>query len=160
MRIRATGAALATATSLALSAAPVAGCTVPGDLPALRSAVLSSYNLERRHSGLPPLRPSLTLDEAAQAHACDLARRQQVSHRSGLFGTLPRRLRRAGYAYSMANENLAAGQTGAAQAMRGWMASPAHRANVLAPRARDLGVGVARAAGGRLYWVSVAAAPR
>ena len=158
MRIGATGATLATA--LALSAAPAAGCAVPGDLRALRSAVLSGYNLERARSGLSALRPSLPLEEAAQAHACDLARRQQISHRSGLFGTLPRRLRRAGYAYSMANENLAAGQTGPAQAMRGWMASPAHRANVLAPAARDLGVGVALAAGGRLYWVSVAAAPR
>ena len=160
MRIRATGAALATAMSLALGAAPAVSCTVPGDLPALRSAVLSGYNLERTRSGLAALRPSPPLEEAAQAHACDLARRQQVSHRSGLFGTLPRRLRRAGYAYSMANENLAAGQTGPAQAMRGWMASPAHRANVLAPAARDLGVGAALAAGGRLYWVSVAAAPR
>ena len=71
-----------------------------------------------------------------------------------------RRRTLTGYAYSMANENLAAGQTGPAQAMQGWMASPAHRANVLAPAARDLGVGVALAAGGRLYWVSVAAAPR
>lgn len=145
---------------LSLVALQAPACTMPAGVQALRGAVLAGANAERAQAGLAALRASPVLDGAAQRHACDIARQQRLSHRSGLFSSLRSRLRRAGYAFSMANENLAAGQTSAAQVMRGWMQSPGHRANILAAPARDLGVGVAIGADGQLYWVTVSAAPR
>jgi len=145
---------------LCLGGAQANACTVPAELQALRGAVLNGVNAERARAGVAPLRQSPALEAAAQDHACHIANRQQLTHRSGLFSGLSGRLRRAGYAFSSANENLAAGQTSTAQVMRSWMASPGHRTNILAPAARDLGVGVAFGADRQLYWVTVSAAPR
>lgn len=148
------------ATSLALVTTQAPACTMPAGAQALRGAVLEGVNAERARAGLGALRPSAALEMTAQSHACDIARRQRLSHRSGDFSSLRSRLRGAGYAFSMANENLAAGQSNPDQVMRGWMASPGHRNNILAAAAHQLGVGVAVGADGQLYWVTVAAAPR
>lgn len=144
----------------ALAASQALGCTIPAEAQALRSAVLAGFNAERARAGLAALGPSPTLAEAAQSHACDIARRGRLSHQTGLFSSLPNRVRRAGYAFAMVNENLAAGQTSVAQVMQSWMSSPGHRANILSAAARDLGVGVAWGANRQLYWVTVGAAPR
>lgn len=152
--------ALLIAVFLTLTASQALACTAPAELQALRGAVLAAVNAERARAGLAMLRPSSALDTAAQGHACEIARRERLSHRSGLFASLPSRLRQAGYAYSMANENLAAGQNSTQQVMHSWMASPGHRNNILAAQARELGVGVAWGADGQLYWVTVGAAPR
>jgi len=148
------------AVMLALGSAQASACAVPGDLAGLRGLVLAGVNAERAQAGLAALRPAPALEGAAQRHACDIARRQQLSHRSGLFSSLPSRLRREGYAFSMANENLAAGQSSPEQVMRSWMASSGHRSNILAASARELGVGVAVGADGQRYWVTIGAAPR
>ena len=39
--------------------------------------------------------------------------------------------------------------------MAGWMDSPGHRANILNCQARAIGVGVAAAADGTLYWTQM-----
>lgn len=148
------------AVMLCLAGAQANACTLPAGAEALRGAVLAGVNAERARAGLALLRTAPALAVAAQNHACDIARNQRLSHRGGLFSTLPGRLRRAGYAFSMANENLAEGQTSPERVMHDWMASPGHRANILAADARDLGVGVAVGADGQLYWVTVSAAPR
>ncbi|MCC5970648.1 MAG: CAP domain-containing protein [Pararhodobacter sp.] len=148
------------AAALMLPGAQAVACAAPAELQALRGAVLAGFNAERARAGGVPLHPSPALEAAAQYHACDIARRQRLSHRGGLFSSLPSRLRRAGYTFSMANENLAMGQTSPAQVMQSWMASTGHRANILAGPARHLGVGVALGPDGLLYWVTVGAAPR
>jgi hypothetical protein len=54
------------------------------------------------------------------------------------------RMMAAGYAYSAAAENIAAGQTDPEDVMFGpfgWMASPVHRANILSTSYREIGVG-------------------
>ncbi len=135
-------------------------CQSPADTVALRMAVLERVNAERARSGLPALGASGPLTQAAQGHACYLAQRGALSHRGRLGESLGRRLRREGYALSRANENLALGQTSPAQAVGSWMASPAHRANVLMNGMRDFGLGVAVTGNGRLVWVMVSARPR
>lgn len=146
--------------AFALAGTQALACTAPAEAQALRGAVLAGVNSERARAGLGSLQSSPALDTAAQSHACDIARRQRLTHGGGLFSGLPSRLRRVGYAFSMANENIAAGQTSPAQVMQSWMASAGHRANILAAPARAMGVGVALSADGQLYWVTVAAAPR
>ena len=144
----------------ALLATQTPACTIPAEVQTLRGAVLAGVNAERARVGIAALGSAPALDMAAQNHACDIARQQRLSHGSGLFSSLRGRLRRAGYAFFMANENLAAGQTSPEQVMRSWMGSPGHRSNILAAPARELGVGVAVGADGQLYWVTIGAAPR
>lgn len=148
------------ASALLLMAAQAGACTLPAGVQALRGAVLEGVNAERARAGVAPLRVAPALEAAAQGHACTVARHGRLSHRSGLFSSLTSRLRRAGYAFSMANENLAAGQTSPEQVIRSWMASAGHRGNILAAAVRETGIGVAVGADGQLFWVTVGAAPR
>lgn len=135
-------------------------CNTPADLAALRDSVLRQVNGERAQAGLPALAASRRLTLATQGHACSLASRERLTHRGRLGGSLRLRLRRLGYMFSMAGENLALGQDTPAQAVAGWMGSPGHRANVLAAGVQDFGLGVAIAGDGRLVWVMVSARPR
>ncbi|MFN4098700.1 MAG: CAP domain-containing protein [Pararhodobacter sp.] len=143
-----------------LLAGPALGCEVPGDLAGLRSELLALTNAQRAGQGLGALAMEPRLTQAAQAQACRTAGRERLSHTGSWFAGLGRRLRREGYPYAMAVENIGEGQQGAGQIIRGWMASPSHRVNMLNSDAREAGYGVARAANGRLHWSMVAAARR
>ena len=132
-------------------------CAVPADAPALREAMNHLLNAERTAAGLARLRMSHRITGAAQSHACSIARRDDVSHRGALGGGLRLRLLRRGYSPGGAAENLAMGLDTAPGVVVRWMASPAHRANVLARGMRDIGIGVARGANGQLYWVAISA---
>ena len=117
-------------------------------------ALLAAINAERQRAGLGRLQADAALDAAAAAHAADLARCGQLSH-SGCDGSeLPDRLRRAGYIYTFAAENIALGPEDAAATLAAWLDSPPHRANLL--RAEPTEVGIGRALqDGRPLWVLV-----
>ena len=57
-----------------------------------------------------------------------------------------------GYAGGWWGENIAVGYGTARAVLDAWLASPGHRANIENPHFTSTGVGVAVAAGGRLYW--------
>ena len=141
-------------------AGPAMGCEVPAGLNALRSDLLNLTNADRVAAGLPALRYDARLTTAAQTQACRTADRGRVTHRGSWFAGLGRRLRRVDYVYGMAVENLAAGQTSAAEVTTAWRTSAEHRRNTLDTRAREVGFGIARAEDGWLHWSMVAAAPR
>ncbi|MCB1395417.1 MAG: CAP domain-containing protein [Rhodobacter sp.] len=141
-------------------AMPAAACELAPGLGALRAELLDLANAERARAGLPGLTRDLRLEQAAQTQACRTADRGDLTHRGSWFAGLGRRLRREDYPYAMAVENLAEGQRDAAEAMAGWVGSPEHRHNLLDPRAREAGFGIAVEDGGRLHWSMVAAAQR
>lgn len=86
------------------------------------------------------LNPALNL--AAQAKARDMVSRDYFAHVSP-DGTKPWSwLRSAGYNYTYAGENLAEGYTDAYDLETSWMASPAHRANILSPFYSEVGLAV------------------
>lgn len=140
-------------------AGPVLACDAPADLAGLRASLLSATNAHRVSAGRESLQAEALLDRVAQAQACHMADRERLTHRGRWFAGLGRRLRREGYAYAMAVENIGEGQRSAAEVVAGWMDSPSHRENMLAPAAREVGFGAARAANGRLHWAMVAASP-
>lgn len=112
--------------------------------------VLDLVNRERGQVGLSPLRLHSQLNTAAQAHANDMAKHNFMSH-TGSDGSSPfDRIKRYGYNYRRAAENVAAGYSSAQDVMQGWMKSSGHRANILNPHYRDIGIGYAR--GNKLYW--------
>ena len=103
--------------------------------------VVDLTNIERAKEGLQPLKLNDRLLDAAQDHSNDMARNDFFNHTGADGLTVGDRVRASGYQYSTAGENIAAGQTTAAQVVEGWMNSPGHRANILNPNYTEIGVG-------------------
>lgn len=152
-------AALATAAVLAVPVA-AAACVIPPDAGAVAAQLTAQVNARRAMAGLPRLAVSPQLQRAAQAHACDSARHDRMSHLGSDGADLGTRLRRAGYSFRNANENVAMGYRTAERVVAGWMTSGVHRRNILAQGTRHIGIGVALTSGGRPHWVMVSGAPR
>lgn len=103
--------------------------------------VVVLVNERRRSAGRPSLRVDERLRQSSRAHSADMAARGFFSHEAP-GGVQPAdRMRLAGYP-APAAENIARGQQTAAGAMRGWMNSPGHRANILREGLATIGVGV------------------
>jgi uncharacterized protein YkwD len=114
-----------------------------------RSALLCLLNRERHRHGLSPLAENPRLHEAALAHARWMVRHRNFSHYRPGGVDLVARLRavryipRSGWWY--VGENIGYGlprRSSPADQVRYWMASPAHRANVLNPRFHAAGLGI------------------
>lgn len=130
-------------------AAPLA-TPQPQDAPAVSRRVLELVNAVRarptrcgRQTFDPTaaLKLSPSLGNAALAHSLDMATRGYFDH-TGPDGSTPAsRVSRAGYAWRVVAENLAAGVATPEEAMAGWLQSPAHCQNLMDPRFTDMGVG-------------------
>lgn len=141
--------------ALALSAlAPslAFACQVPANAATLRAEVIALTNQQRKARSLPPVAEDPALATAAQAHACDNATSRRMTHTGSDGSTLADRMKRQGYAFREASENVAAGFFDAPSVMAGWMGSKGHRRNILSRGARDIGIGVAAGKDGQLYW--------
>ena len=132
---------------------------LPGDTSAsvLARRVADLTNQERLKAGLPPLKWNDSLANSASAYAQDMAARNYFAHNSPEGSTPVDRARAAGYPpYGWGGlyvgENLARGYGSPEGAMQGWMASEGHRQNLLNPKYREIGVGVAVAPSGALVW--------
>lgn len=105
----------------------------------------------------PPLARSPALDQAARAHAEDMARNSFLAH-SGSDGSNPgERVSRTGYHWEAVAENVASGQTSADDIAATWLASPGHCENLMDAKYADTGIAYALNPGdGRdIYWVQV-----
>lgn len=100
-----------------------------------------AVNEIRLTHGLPPLKLNAQLCEAAQAYAEVLLETGQIQHADSQGRRADHRAMQVGYFYSHLGENLAAGQLSWERALEMWMHSRSHRANLLNPDYRELGVG-------------------
>ena len=119
-----------------------------GDRHRATRAVLCLVNRRRAGHGLRPLRVSGQLSAAARFHGADMVAHGYFSHEGSAGDSLQTRVRRSGYAASHPDfdvgEALAWGQqTSADGLVQALMRSAVHRRILLAPAARDLGIGVA-----------------
>src|SRR5205814_8113303 len=81
----------------------------------------------------------------------DGAARHYFDHTTPEGVSFAKRITDAGYRWSAAAENIAAGQQTPAKVMEAWMNSPGHRANILNCGYVNIGIGLA--VGGRTpYW--------
>ena len=149
-------AALALATALAAPLTAQA-CDMPGNLNAVRSALIAGINAQRANKGLAALAPSAQLTEAAQKQACDNARRNKMSHTGNDGSNVGTRIKRTGYDWSKANENVGYGFKDPGSMLKGWMGSDGHRRNILARGTQDIGIGLAIGSDGNRYWAMVSA---
>ena len=107
---------------------------------------------QQRWAPAPPLGWSPALAQAALQHASDMAARRSVSHLGADGSRVNQRAERAGYDWGALGENVSSGFATQAEGLAGWMSSPGHCANIMAPRFRDLGVAAARATGDTPVW--------
>ncbi len=99
-------------------------------------------NQERQNNGgLPPLMIDLRLVEAARLHSLDMATNNFFSHTGSDGSQFWQRIQWAGYFFSWASENIAAGYATPADVVDGWMNSPGHRANILDTNVTEIGLG-------------------
>jgi uncharacterized protein YkwD len=116
----------------------------------LENSVLTLVN-QRRAAGAtcggvakPPV-PALTSNAklrcAARFHSRDMANKNFFSHTGSNGSTFVNRIDNAGYVWTAAGENIAAGQTTAANVVNGWMASTGHCNNIMNGNFKNLGVG-------------------
>ncbi len=117
--------------------------------PSTAAQVLALVNDERAKAGCSPLAEEAHLTKAAQDYSDQMSAGNFFSHTSPDGTTFDQRIKQAGYSKPGA-ENIAKGQTSAAQVMDAWMNSEGHRANILNCSLKKLGVGFTKAGS---YWV-------
>jgi uncharacterized protein YkwD len=115
-------------------------------LETLRSEALAMVNESRRQEGLPPVQ----MDEAlTQAHAEDMLRKGYFAHIAPTGQTVRDRYRAYGGTAAYVAENIAQcrncrpDREQLERLHQGWMKSPGHRANILAPGIQSFGFGLA-----------------
>jgi uncharacterized protein YkwD len=126
----------------------VAGTVGPiNDAEAAEPPLVAAINGVRREHGLVALRVSPALARAGDAHAKLLAREGEFEHDWGnapFARWIPRFYSDDGYDSWSAGENLVwqREQLTPGQAVARWLGSPTHRAVLLAPQWREVGIGV------------------
>ncbi len=115
--------------------------------PDFAQAVLEAVNRIRIENDLQHLAIAPEAVRVARRHTADLVRRNALSHLSPGGEDVDRRLESEGVEWLYAGENIARNRgfdDPVAEAIRGWLASPEHRANILQPQYRETGIAVAR----------------
>jgi uncharacterized protein YkwD len=147
---------LAGVAAIALPTAAFA-CTGQNDLPTAqnlrvaRTATLCLLNQQRAAHGLRRLHAHTALQSAAQRYAGAMVADGFFGHVSPTGTTLDERIRQGTRYLTRAlrweiGENLAWGAGERARPLeivQAWMASPGHRANILRPAFREIGIGIA-----------------
>ena len=116
-------------------------------LSALESQLLSQINLTRGRHGLRALRLSAPLTAAADQHSQSMAQKGYFSHDSANGGSFFKRIASfytyRGYSNWSAGENLlySTPDIDPVGALRLWLNSPEHRANLLNRNWREIGLG-------------------
>ena len=110
----------------------------------------------------PALQYDARLRQAARLHSQAMSAEGFFSHVNPnldqqLFGN---RIENAGYDYSRAAENIAAGQSTPQEVVTGWLASPGHCRNMMDPNLIHLGVGYAGGGEWSHYWTQNFATPQ
>jgi uncharacterized protein YkwD len=101
----------------------------------IEANVVAYTNQQRAQYGLPPLVVDKDLMETAREHCCWMTRFRLMRHTQ-----------------RMVAENIAMGQPHSSEAVRCWMNSSGHRANILNPNHRRIGVAAYRTEDGTIFW--------
>jgi uncharacterized protein YkwD len=107
----------------------------PPKLHPIEARIIEKTNSQRAQHGLPPLAVDHSLLSSARQHAAWMTNSRSMSHTSKPVG-----------------ENIAMGQRSSGEVVTSWMNSPGHRANILNPGYRRIGVAAYRTPEGTVYW--------
>ena len=126
--------------------------------------ILARINTLRTQNGLPPLDLNGQLAASAQQHSDDMAATGSISHTGSDGSSIDARIRASGYGhwrgFGIWGENIYGGQTADVEtAWNFWINSQVHRANLLNPRYREVGIGVSQSGNGTYYTLNFGAQP-
>lgn len=110
----------------------------PAPAPALHpleARVIEKTNSQRVRHGLPPLAVDPTLVKSARRHAAWMTNSRNLTHTNQPVA-----------------ENIAMGQNSSAEVIQAWMNSSGHRANILNPGYKRIGVAAYVTPDGTIYW--------
>jgi uncharacterized protein YkwD len=113
-----------------------------------------------RYKATGPLRWDSTLAKVATSHSKDMADHDYFSHDSRNGKSPFQRMKKAGYRYTSAGENIAAGFRSPASVVKAWLKSPGHCKNVMNRSYDELGVGFATGGTYGTYWTQDFGNPR
>jgi len=117
---------------------PATGAQARG-LTSSEASLLQTMNATRQGRGLAPLRVDFHLVRAARGHSADMMRRQYFAH-----GAVAVRALRSGARGPLFGEDMAWSTGLTAQwVVDSWLGSPRHRAILLRPGFRRVGIGIA-----------------
>jgi uncharacterized protein YkwD len=133
------------------SPAPRRAIPQPAEPSHLVEQVVQAHNARRVKAGLSTLTLNPILEASALEHARDMAERRKMSHKGGDGSSPFDRMKRRGYVFVAAAENVAYGFDDVDTVMSGWMKSPGHKRNILG-NFSEIGVGRAIARDGASYW--------
>jgi len=110
----------------------------PAQPPALfpiEARIVEKTNSQRARHGLPPLQVDPWLLNSARKHAAWMTNNHSMTHTSAPVG-----------------ENIAMGQNSSGEVLNSWMNSSGHRANILNPSYRRIGVAAYMSRSGTIFW--------
>lgn len=105
-------------------------------------SLLALTNAQRQTNGASTLTINVSLSQAAAQKAADMLANDYWAHNSPDGKTPWVFIKNAGYNYVYAGENLARGFLSSEDVVAAWMASPAHKANMLSSNYKDVGFAV------------------
>lgn len=108
-----------------------------GDGSGFRGEMLALHNNAKPGS----LRLNDQLNRAAQGKAEEMNRTGRMSHYNADGSFFDKRISRAGYDWRTCGENIAEGFDDPKRVFAAWMNSPAHKANIMAPKFDEVGFG-------------------
>ncbi|OOB79009.1 MAG: hypothetical protein BEN19_08300, partial [Epulopiscium sp. Nuni2H_MBin003] len=119
--------------------------------------VLDLVNIEREKAGVNPLVLDQRLIEIATIKSADMAKNNNFSHTSDIFGNPSNLLLKFGYIGNYIGENIAAGQVSAEKVMESWMSSTGHKENILRAEYTTIGIGYSMHSNGAYgrYWTQI-----
>jgi len=102
--------------------------------------IIELTNSDRQQAGLQNLKENQDLDLAAQLKLDDMINNNYFSHVSPQGVSPWYFVKKAGYTYSAAGENLALNFSEPDQVEQAWMNSTEHRKNILNPKFTEIGI--------------------
>jgi uncharacterized protein YkwD len=143
-------------------------CALPNYLTDLMNAINAARATARTcgsqsYAATTPLAWNDKLLAAAAAHSQDMAQNNYFAHSSQNGTTFDKRITSAGYNWSAAGENIAAGYRTVSDVMQGWLKSEGHCSNIMSPGFKEVGVACVKGAASSAfssYWTMDLATPQ
>ena len=116
---------------------------------------ITMVNAERKKQGLPALVHDPNLDQLAVIKVQDMFEYNYFAHKSPYYGQPWDMATLYEYEFASFGENIARYSTSPKEAVKAWMASPPHKANILKSTYTHIGVAVKKDDYGKFYWVQL-----
>ncbi len=116
---------------------------------------IRNVNKIRQDNGLAPLKHDPLLSQLAVIKAQDMVQRNYFDHKSPHYGAPWDMAELFDYTYTSFGENIARNFNTAQAVTDAWMASAAHRENILKSSYTNIGIGIKRTVSGQYYWVQL-----